>query len=97
MKQHVLLLRKYAKEKEWEELTQYLGEISRELLDEGISHFTGIRDLDFLLSQKKKWAEIRRDSDDGRHTRSLRGIPLQPQEQMAFCFGNLLDNAIEAC
>lgn len=54
MKQHVLLLRKYAKEKEWEELTQYLGEISRELLDEGISHFTGIRDLDFLLSQKKK-------------------------------------------
>lgn len=95
MKQHVLLLRKYAKEKEWEELTQYLGEISRELLDEGISHFTGIRDLDFLLSQKKKRAEtegIQMTVD----TPELERIPLQPQEQMAL-FGNLLDNAIEAC
>lgn len=95
MKNHVLLMQKYEEEGRREELHRYLQLIGKELFREKEKIRTGLEELDFLLNQKIRLAESRQIEVrwDLPH---LTSVPLTIQEQIAL-FGNLLDNAVEAC
>lgn len=95
MKNHFIILQRYEREREWGKLSEYIEEISGELLYANIRNWTGNGVLDFILSQKKVEAE-------GKgitfciFTTQLTELPFSDNEIIAL-FGNLLDNAIEAC
>ena len=95
MKNHVLLMQKYEEEGRREELHQYLQEIGKKLFREKEKIRTGLEELDFLLNQKVRWAESKQIEFrwDLPH---LSSVPLTIKEQISL-FGNLLDNAVEAC
>lgn len=95
MKNHFIILQRYEREQEWEKLSKYIEEISRELLYTDIRNWTGEGVLDFILSQKKAEAE-RKHIKFCISTTQLTGLPFSDNECISL-FGNLLDNAIEAC
>lgn len=95
MKNHLIILQRYEREREWGKLSEYIEEISGELLYANIRNWTGNGVLDFMISHKKTEAE-------GKgikfciFTTQLTELPFSDNEIIAL-FGNLLDNAIEAC
>lgn len=94
-KHHFLIVQEYLKNEEYENLQKYVKQISDEFQRTVPKVYTGIKILDFILEQKKVVAQksgIRYEID----TMLLTGIPTTEQETCAL-FGNLLDNAIEAC
>ena len=94
-KHHFLIVQEYLKNEEYENLQKYVKQISDEFQRTVPKVYTGIKILDFILEQKRVVAQksgIRYDID----TMLLTGIPTTEQETCAL-FGNLLDNAIEAC
>lgn len=94
-KHHFLVVQEYLKNEEYENLQKYVKQISDEFQRTVPKVYTGIKILDFILEQKRVVAQksgIRYEID----TMLLTGIPTTEQETCAL-FGNLLDNAIEAC
>lgn len=95
MKNHFIILEKYEKAREWEKLSKYIEEISGELLYTNTMDWTGNGILDFILSQKK--AEM----DQKEIVFHIFSVPLTElpfsDSEIISLFGNLLDNAIEAC
>lgn len=94
-KHHFLVVQEYLKNEEYGNLQKYVTQISDEFQRTVPKVYTGIKILDFILEQKRVVAQkagIRYEID----TMLLTGIPTTEQETCAL-FGNLLDNAIEAC
>ena len=94
-KHHFLVVQEYLKNEEYENLQKYIKQISDEFQRTVPKVYTGIKILDFILEQKRVVAQksgIRYEID----TMLLTRIPTTEQETCAL-FGNLLDNAIEAC
>lgn len=95
LKHHFLILQEYEASGKYEKLHEYLIKMNQSMaaLDEKI--WTGHRVLDFILNQKKKQAE-----ESGVAFQvcvaALLNVPLSDGD-ISVLFGNLLDNAIEAC
>ena len=95
MKNHLLALKKYDQERDWEGLHQYLNELSDDMLDDSYQIWTGNRMLDMILNQKTKDAK-EKETDMQIETEVFATLPFSDREIISL-FGNLLDNAIEAC
>lgn len=95
MKNHLLALQTMEKERRWEELHDYLEEISREVYSGSTKCWTGNTMIDLILNSKK----VQADSEGiefSIETNVIGEISLTDRETISL-FGNLLDNAIEAC
>lgn len=95
MKNHLLALKKYDQERDWEGLHEYLDELSNEVLESDFSIWTGNKMLDMILNQKKKEAKEQGISMQIQ-TEVFTKLPFSDREIVSL-FGNLLDNALEAC
>lgn len=95
MKNHLLLLRKYEEEQRWEELHAYLQEISEDILEDTTQVWSGNTIVDLMLNIKKAYAESRGITVEI-DTEVMTYFPIESREIISL-FGNLLDNAIEAC
>lgn len=95
VKQHFLILQAYEKEKDWENLHQYLEKVGERYIETSIPVCTGKRILDIILHQKKMEAEQKNIKWKIRVVK-LQELPISEDEAVSL-FGNLLDNAIEAC
>lgn len=95
MKNHLLALKKYDQERDWQGLHKYLDELSDEMLEPDFSIWTGNEILDMILNQKKKEAK---EAGILMHiqTEGVTKLPFTDREIVSL-FGNLLDNAREAC
>lgn len=95
LKHHFFILQEYEASGEYEKLHEYLIKMNQSVdaLDEKV--WTGHRVLDFILNQKKKRAEESGISFQV-CVAALLNIPLSDGD-ISVLFGNLLDNAIEAC
>lgn len=94
-KNHYLVLKEYANAGEYKKLHQYLNEISQEMNETNPPVFTGNRVLDLLLSQNMNKAKSENIIFE------LQAMPLPKlifkEREICSLFGNLLDNAVEAC
>ena len=95
MKHHLLILREYGQEKQWDSLMSYLNKLSDDILVQKKTVWTQAGILDTLLEQKKAKAEAIGIEVRIRAER----IGKLPFSDLEICtlFSNLLDNAIEAC
>lgn len=94
MKNHIIVLSALSRNKEWEKMDDYLKNMGSIALDTG-GDMTGNKAMDALLYQKRKQAEeknIKWECD-----------VQMPKEcyinefDLCVLFGNILDNALEAC
>ena len=95
MKNHMLALKKYSQEQDWIGLDNYLNELSEDILDYNYQIWTGNRMLDMILNEKSKEAKDKK-IDMQINTEVFTTLPFTDREIISL-FGNLLDNAIEAC
>lgn len=95
MKHHLLILREYGQEKQWDSLMSYLNELSDDILVSQKAMWTQVGILDTLLEQKKAKAESKGIEFRIRADR-IGELPFSDME-ISTLFSNLLDNAIEAC
>lgn len=95
IKNYLSILSQYEKEKDWEKLHEYLAELTHEITMNDIPIWTGNKVLDFLLYQKKVEAE-NSGINFQIQTVLFSELPFTTSE-ICSLFGNLLDNAIEAC
>ena len=95
MKHHLLILREYGQEKQWDSLMSYLNELSDDILVSQKAMWTQVGILDTLLEQKKAKAESKGIAFRIRADR-IGELPFSDME-ISTLFSNLLDNAIEAC
>jgi hypothetical protein len=95
MKNHLLALKKYSQEQDWIGLNDYLNELSEDMLDYNYQIWTGNRMLDMILNEKLKEAKDKK-IDMQISTEVFTTLPFTDREIISL-FGNLLDNAIEAC
>lgn len=94
MKNHVIALSALSRNKEWENLDDYLKNMEGMALDID-EDMTGNRAVDALLHQKRKRAEegnIRWECD----VQIPKGCGIN-EFDLCVLFGNILDNALEAC
>ena len=94
MKHHLLVLREYGQEKQWDSLMSYLNELSEDILAKKKTGWTQTGILDTILEQKKEKAE----SEGIEFSIQADRIGALPFSDLEICtlFSNLLDNAIEA-
>ncbi len=85
----------YARNKKYQELHQYMEKICGDFLETERKDYTGNTILDMVLSYKISVAEQAGITVDV-HTVSTCGLALSDHDICAL-FGNLMDNAIEAC
>ena len=78
-----------------EGLHQYLNELSDDMLDDSYQIWTGNRMLDMILNQKTKDAK-EKETDMQIETEVFATLPFSDREIISL-FGNVLDNALEAC
>lgn len=95
MKNHLLLIQKYEKERRWKELHEYLEEIGGDILDDSAQIWSGNPIVDLILNSKKAYTRSRGINMEI-NTEIITYFPLNNREMISL-FGNLLDNAIEAC
>lgn len=95
MKNHLLALKNYSREQDWIGLDNYLNELSEDILDYNYQIWTGNRMLDMILNEKSKEAKDKK-IDMQINTEVFTTLPFTDREIISL-FGNLLDNAIEAC
>ena len=76
-------------------LEEYLNELSRDMLDYNYQIWTGNHMLDMILNQKEKEAE-KQKTQMQISTEVFTTLPFSDREIISL-FGNLLDNALEAC
>lgn len=95
IKHHLLILREYGQEKQWDSLMSYLNELSEDILAKKKTGWTQTGILDTILEQKKEKAE----SEGIEFSIQADRIGALPFSDLEICtlFSNLLDNAIEAC
>ncbi len=94
MKNHIITLSGLCQNKEWEKITGYLQKMQSSGLESG-GDITGNKAVDALLYQKRKRAE-----QEGIRWECDVQIPKTCSvHEFGLCvlFGNLLDNALEAC
>lgn len=94
-KNHYLVIQEYTERKEYEKLQQYVLELCEEFIKTNTCIYTGNRILDLILGQKQMLAGREQIQYEVQST-LLPLIAIKEQELCAL-FGNLLDNAIEAC
>lgn len=95
MRNHVMTLKKYDNERNGEQLHEYIQSLGQELTLYETQVWTGIEILDYLLTQEKKKAD-QRNIAFHIETQRIDELPFSDVEIVSV-FGNLLDNAIEAC
>lgn len=95
MRHHMIILREYALKKEYEAIETYLDQLLESYVEVQEERWTRIRNLDILLSEKKKEANLENIRFQI-ETDVLQSLPFKETETSVL-FGNLLDNAIEAC
>lgn len=95
IKNHFFVLKTYQKEKNYEGIHNYLEEIEAEFNQASGQIWTGNRIVDLILNQKKAQAEQLHIIFEIQAV----PIPMWPMKESELCsfWGNLLDNAIEAC
>ena len=95
IKNHFFVLKTYEKENNYEGIHNYLKEIETEFNQSPMNVWTGNRIVDLILNQKKLQAEQMGIMFE------IQAVPILewPMKDNELCslFGNLLDNAIEAC
>ena len=94
MKNHIIALSALSRNKEWEKIDDYLKSMERIALD-AVGDMTGNKAVDALLYQKRKRAEeenIQWECD----VQIPKGNDIN-EFDLCVLFGNLLDNALEAC
>lgn len=94
MKNHIIALSALARNKEWEKIDRYLKNMEDIALDTGVD-MTGNKAVDALLYQKKRQAQ-----EEGIRWECDVQIPREcciNEFDLCVLFGNLLDNALEAC
>ncbi|WP_287449967.1 sensor histidine kinase [Sellimonas sp.] len=95
IKNHLLLLREFAVKENYDELKQYLNEVWGEYTATKGKMWTQNEVLDTFLDKKMQEAEME-GMEFQIEADVLRRVPLTKTE-LCVLFGNLLDNAIEAC
>lgn len=95
IKKHLLILSEYGKEQDWESLLRYLNEISNEMNLGKKTAWTHVRILDMILNQEKEKAE--KFQIEFQIQETVVGVLPFTDIEICALFGNLLDNAIEAC
>lgn len=95
MKNHILALKNYDQEQNWSGLHEYLNELGEDILEYNFHVWTGNHMLDMILNQKEKDAQ-RQKTDMQIDTEVFSTLPFTDREIISL-FGNLLDNALEAC
>lgn len=95
MKHHLTLIYGYLEHKDWKGMADYIHEIEGCYQKVKKSTWTGNQFLDFLINQKKKKAE--NEGIDFIVETEVIPIWCLTDSEMSILFGNLLDNAIEAC
>ncbi len=95
IRNHLVTLRSFDEKGDYEGMHNYLKELNEEYLCEKSKAWTEIKVLDFLLNQKEMIAEKKGISFQI-ETMTLQKLALNDSE-ICSLFGNLLDNAIEAC
>ncbi len=95
MKNHFIVLKKCVEEGANEKLYSYIDEICERLICSDIKNWTGRYAIDLILSQKKAEAE-KKDIVFNLYTTFAPEIAILDSD-LVVLFGNLLDNAIEAC
>jgi len=94
MKNHIIALSGLFQSKEWEKMGDYLKQLEENGLEAG-GDLTGNKAVDALLYQKQKWAErenIRWECDI-----QIPKTCCIHEFDLCVLFGNILDNALEAC
>jgi len=94
IKNHLLVLKEFARLKETDNIQKYIDEISDDYVVSLSKYWTGHHVIDFILNQKILQAE-RAEISFTVKASTLQEIPLSESEICAL-FGNVLDNAIEA-
>lgn len=95
VKNHFLIIRELGEKNKIEELLQYIDELYDEYNNVGSHTWTGNRIIDLVLNQKKSMAEQKKI----KFNVDAMLLPYVNLSDVEICslFGNLLDNAIEAC
>ena len=94
MRNHLVIIRKYAQEKDTDNIQRYLDSIYREYLSMDYINWTGNDIVDTILNQKRKQASEQKVE----FIIDTCAIEILPVEESEICslLGNMLDNALEA-
>lgn len=95
MKNHLAVIREYAEEENSEGIKKYLDGMTPIFTSADMRVWTRQRILDLILSQKKQRAEMQGIRFEVQ-AEAIQELVLQDSE-ICSVFGNLLDNALEAC
>ena len=95
LKHHLLVLKNFEKEGNYEGVHNYIEEINHEFFETKKRNWTGNQIADMLLEQKKTQAELEGIAF------TIQAVPIAKWQfndsETCSLLGNLLDNAIEAC
>lgn len=94
-KNHYLVISEYESHGEYKKLHDYVEELKSDFIKVNTQIYTGNYVVDLILSQKKMLSE-QKDIMFILQVMPLSNLPLKERE-ICTIFGNLLDNAIEAC
>lgn len=94
-KNHYLVISEYESHGEYKKLHDYVEELKRDFIKVNAQIYTGNYVVDLILSQKKILSE-QKDITFILQVMPLSNLPFKERE-ICTIFGNLLDNAIEAC
>lgn len=95
IRHHLIVLKEYVSKKDYAAVENYLDELVEGYEENYEGVWTRVKNLDILLGEKKKTAEIEGIQFEI-EADVLKGLPFKDIETSVL-FGNLLDNAIEAC
>lgn len=95
LKNHILALLGLLEKKEWEKIGGYLKDMEGSADFQAVEEATGNKIVDVLLYQKRKTAERKNITWEA----DVQIPPLYGMNEFDLCvlFGNILDNAVEAC
>lgn len=95
LKNHMIVLKNYVKERDYAGIHNYIEEIEKEYFETSVQVWTGNKVADILIEQKKALAEQEGISF------TVQAVPIAkwPFNDSETCslLGNLLDNSIDAC
>lgn len=94
-KNHYLIISEYERRRDYQKLHDYIEELKHDFIRVNPQIYTGNRIIDLILGQKKVISE-QRDITFMLQVMPLSKLPFKERE-LCIIFGNLLDNAIEAC
>ncbi len=95
-KNHYLVIREYIRRGDYESLDRYVDGLQQDFARTDAWVYTGNHILDLILGQKRMTAQSQGFSFK-LQAPPLSGLPFSDPKEICSLFGNLLDNAIEAC